>query len=365
MKTSGSLQFAATELFDKASRAWYAISNVLYQHKKLAVKKALQLFDSLVKPIFLYAVEFWLPDIMTKKSFENKSNFFKFWESFHPEILNQKVCRMLLSVHKRCSRLAVLGELGRYPVFLSAIKHCLKYQYTLERIDKSSLVYKAVSDMQNNPTIDSWYNKVEKIKELLDITRIRCKPSKVNVFVDKILNSKFERFYLDQINLIKIGSDGIDHNKLRLYKLLKGSFGQEPYVTNIKNRNQRAWLSRYRTSAHNLQIEQGRYTRPVTPLSERKCVYCLSGEIDTEQHFVLFCETFKLKRQCFFGRLCELYPNFMSLSDEHKFSVIMCPSTTGFALCVSKYLGIMTGIRKEIDLGLNPNDLQKYIEHKA
>ena len=219
--------------------------------------------------------------------------------------------------------------------------------------------------MQTNPTIDSWYSKVEKIKELLDITRIRCKPSKVNVFADKILNSKFERFFLDQINKIKLGSDGIDHNKLRLYKLFKGSFGQEPYVTNIKNRNQRAWLSRYRTSAHSLRIELGRYTRPVTPLSERKCLYCLSGECDTEQHFVLFCGTFKLKRQCFFGRLCELYPNFMSLSEDQKFSVIMCPSTPGMALGVSKFLGIMTGIRKEIDLGLNPSDLQKYIIHKA
>ena len=52
-------------------------------------------------------------------------------------------------------------------------------------------------------------------------------------------------------------------------------------------------------------------------------------------------------------------------SDEHKFSVIMCPSTTGLVLYVSKYLGIMTGIRKEIDLGLNPHDLQKYIKHKV
>ena len=294
LRPSGSLQFASSELFDKANRAWFAISNVLYQHKKLAVKKALQLFDSLIRPIFLYAAEFWLPEVMTKKSFESKTNFLKFWESFQPEILNQKVCRMLLSVHKRCSRLAVLGEMGRYPVFLPAVRHCLKYQYTIDRMDKSSLIYKAVSDMQDNPTIDSWYNKVEKIKELLNITRIRCKPSKVGGVVDKILTSKFDRFFLDEINHIKLGPDGLDHNKLRLYKTLKGSFSQEPYVTNIKNRNQRAWLSRYRTSAHNLQIERGRYTRPITPLSERKCVHCSSGVCDTEKHFILFCETFKL-----------------------------------------------------------------------
>ena len=364
-KPSGSLHCAAGELFDKASRAWFAISNVLYQHKKLAVKKALQLFDSLIRPIFSYAVEFWLPDILTKKSLDNQTNFLRFWESFHPEILNQKVCRMILSVHKRCSRLAVLGELGRYPVFLPAIRHCLKYQYSIDRMDRSSLVYKAVSDMKNFPAIDSWYNKVEKIKELLNITRIRCKPQKVGIFVDKIIQSKFDRFYLDEINQIKVGADGLDHNKLRLYKTLKGSFCQEPYVTNITNRNQRAWLSRYRTSAHSLQIELGRYTRPVTPLSERKCQYCLSGECDTEHHFILFCDIFRLKRQCFFGRMSELYPNFMSLSDDQKFCVILCPSTSDIAKCVSKYLGIMSNTRKEIDMGLNPCDLQQYIKHKA
>ena len=60
-KPSGPFSFAVGELFDKASRAWFAISNILYQHKKLAVRKALQLFDSLIRPIMLYAVEFWLP----------------------------------------------------------------------------------------------------------------------------------------------------------------------------------------------------------------------------------------------------------------------------------------------------------------
>ena len=140
LKPSGSLQFATDELFAKANRAWFAISNVLYQHKKLAVKKALQLFDSLIRPIFSYAAEFWLPFLVTKKGLESQTNLLKSWETFKPEILNQKVCRLLLSVHKKCSRLAVLGELGRYPVFLPALKNCIKYQYQLERSYKPSLV---------------------------------------------------------------------------------------------------------------------------------------------------------------------------------------------------------------------------------
>ena len=107
----------------------------------------------------------------------------------------------------------------------------------------------------------------------------------VGKFLGKKLNSTFDRFWLDQINVAKLDSNGVDHNKLRFYKTLKGSFTQEPYVTNIKNKSQRAWLTRFRVSAvSNLRIESGRYTRPVTPITARICRYCDSDSIDDEKH---------------------------------------------------------------------------------
>ena len=60
LKPSGSMQFAVGELFDKANRAWFAISNVLYKYKRLEVSRAFQLFDSLIRPIALFSSEFWL-----------------------------------------------------------------------------------------------------------------------------------------------------------------------------------------------------------------------------------------------------------------------------------------------------------------
>ena len=72
-----------------------------------------------------------------------------------------------------------------------------------------------------------------------------------------------------------------------------------------------------------------------------------------------------MKRQCFFGHLLVLYPNFLSLSDEERLCFILCPPTTEIAKCVSKFLGIMSNVRKEIDMGLNPKDLNLYIKHKV
>ena len=103
--------------------------------------------------------------------------------------LNQKVCRLLLSVHKKCSRLAVLGELGRYPVMMPAIKLCLKYQYHIEHSDKTSLIYKVVQDMKGYSELDCWYNRMDKIKKLFNIRRLYGKPEKVGISIDKILIS--------------------------------------------------------------------------------------------------------------------------------------------------------------------------------
>ena len=234
----------------------------------------------------------------TKKSFENLESLFKFGDSFKPEVLNQKVSRMVLSVHKKCSRLAVLGELGRYPVLVPALKLCLKYQYQIEKSNKSTLIFKALSDMKNIQ-FDNWYTKVEKIKSLLKIPNLYGNANKVGSIIEKNIKSKFERFFLDEINLVRRGSDGLDHNKLRFFKTLKGSFKTEPYIANILNRNQRAWLSRFRTSSHHLRVETGRYTNPVTPLSERVCLYCDGGLCDTEMHAILVCPTMNIKRHFF------------------------------------------------------------------
>ena len=330
----------------------------------MAVKRALLLFDSLIRPIFLYAVELWLPFIITKKGLESIENLMKFWEMFKPEVLNQKICRLLLSVHKKCSRLAVLGEFGRYPVLVPALKLCLKYQYQLKFADKKSLVYRAISEMRKNPQLESWYSRVEKIKSMLKISELYGQSDKVGFIIEKRIKSSFDRFFLDEINLIKKGSDGLDHNKLRFYKVLKGTFKQEPYITNILSRNQRAWLSRFRTSAHSLRIETGRYTVPVTPLSERVCVYCDNGVCDTEMHAVLVCPTFSLKRQCFLGRVTALLPHFDSMTADQKLHTLLCPATTQLAKCVSKFLGIISDTRKEIDQGLQPEVLKLYVQHK-
>ena len=55
-------------------------------------------------------------------------------------------------------------------------------------------------------------------------------PERAGNIIDKVIKSKFDIFFLNEINQVKLGNDGLDHNKLRLYKQLKGSFKLEPYI---------------------------------------------------------------------------------------------------------------------------------------
>ena len=91
LKSSGSMQFAVSELCDKASRAWFGISNVIYKHKRMPVSRGLHLFGSLIRPIALFSCEFWIPMILPKKCFNAKTVLLKFWENLPAEILNQKL----------------------------------------------------------------------------------------------------------------------------------------------------------------------------------------------------------------------------------------------------------------------------------
>ena len=54
-----------------------------------------------------------------------------------------------------------------------------------------------------------------------------------------------------------------------------------------------------------------------------------------------------------------LIPNFEQLSPEHKLLTILCPVNADMALCVSKYLKIISETRIKLDQGLS-NTMLKY-----
>ena len=177
----------------------------------------------------------------------------------------------------------------------------------------------------------------------------------------KCLKSKFEIHFLKKINQFKSSErDTQDHNKLRTYRTFKSSFTREPYLDFVRNRNQRCFLSRLRVGSHNLQIELGRHTRPVTPIEQRFCKFCPPSAsptctslpstalsmprsepaVDTAFpfHFLIQCPMFNPERNRLFDRLTQLNMNFSNLSLADKFKVMLCPTSAVMTKLIHRFI---------------------------
>ena len=97
----------------------------------------------------------------------------------------------------------MLGELGRYPMLIPALKHCVKYEYHISRLERSSLVSSVLREMDTDPQIDCWKSRIGKVKTLLNVKGLFGTPERAGFIVDKVIKSKFDRFYLDEINQIQ------------------------------------------------------------------------------------------------------------------------------------------------------------------
>ena len=157
----------------------------------------------------------------------------------------------------------------------------------------------------------------------------------------------------DEGKQIKPDKNGLDRNKLRFYSSLKSSFSREPYLDLVQSRNQRSFIARLRCSAHNLEIEKLRYVTPPIPPSMRTCQFCFSGAIGDEEHFLLNCDLFSLKRACFMGKMNSIIPSFKNLSSSNQLKTILCPTSTAATKVVNKYIRIMFLARDRLGEGNN------------
>ena len=138
--------------------------------------------------------------------------------------------------------------------------------------------------------------------------------SELNVkVIKKLLTKRYIEYWTKSIQT--------KEGKLKTYKTFKNNFIQEPYLK-IKDTEARKCLARLRTSAHSLEIERGRYTRPKTPVNNRICEVC-KKDVGTEVHFLLSCPNLSIARGTHLQKIGKLAPNFMKLNEYDKFRFLM------------------------------------------
>lgn len=326
MTSSGSFKEARTQLYNKAMKANFKLYKDLNSSDP-SVKTSLHLFDHMIKPILLYGSEIWgTPSRAILHKNKELYDIYKDWEF---EKLNIKFCKYLMGVSKKSTNIAVISELGRFPLFIDLIVSLLLFWHRAENASESSLLSNALkeSTILHDKGISSWFSTIHGFSTKLNIDLNYCKTLKVSNFkfqIKKVLKSCFLSYWYTIRDSYK------NVGKLSTYFEIKRNFNTESYLS-LKQSQNRHVIARFRISAHRLRIETGRYERKknkdgnLIPLErgERLCVYCNNNKVEDEFHFLIECPLYKTERDNFITLINKYTKNFENLSMKNKFFWIL------------------------------------------
>ena len=126
-------------------------------------------------------------------------------------------------------------------------------------------------------------------------------------------------------------------SRLQSYSIFKHSFKIESYLNTLSNKKYRIALSRFRISAHNLEIEIGRYED--RDRKERLCKSCNMKVIENEYHFLLVCPHYRdLRIKC-------LQPYFCRWPSLNKFDQLLSSTSKTTILRLAKFIYLANKIR--------------------
>lgn len=316
----GSFSEAASRLFDQANKALFKLKQ-FNVHQNVPV--ALKLFESLISPILSYSSDIWA--VFCLGNLNSSSDLFDLCENLPVEKLVLKFAKYLLRVPKNATTAAVRGELALYPILCKFFVSILSNWQRIVSSDPSSLIRKSYLEYCNRlfltPNLKKC-NYAKCIRETLLyfdhdevwFNQTFKRKSSIKRSFKKTVLSKYESAWFVELNR---------KDKLRTYRKFKSEFKLEPYLSLVSfcSRNK---LTKFRISAHRLEIEVGRHRRRngnLIPEDQRICLKCSSGEVENEVHAILDCSAHEAIRASVFNSLCN-FTNFDSLSREEKFILI-------------------------------------------
>ena len=268
--SGGSLATAQNTLACQAHKAMFKLNKYLYKFTFIPPKHKLELFDKLVSPILNYCCEIC--------GFTNDTSI---------ERVHMQFCKKLLGVKKTTQNDFVYGEFGRKSFRTIHMFKIIKYWLRILNMSQDKYVYIVYNllknDMEIYPNNNNWCTL---LKNLL------CSLGMVDAWIyqgvgnDKMflslvkqrLNDQFVQNWNARLN---------NSDKARFYKNIS-IFRFQPYLECFTVSKFCQALSRLRLSSHRLQIEAGRWVKPVrTPINDRKCLVC--DKLEDEYHFVVEC----------------------------------------------------------------------------
>ena len=316
--SSGSFTECKKDLYNRSLKANFKL-NKTFNTINPNVNTLLNLFDHTVKPVLLYASEIWgTINTETKKVNQDEFCLFKHLENLPCEKLHVRYLKHVLGVHRKSCNDAVMGDLGRFPLYFDCITSCIKYYTRLTQTPVSELLNSArlESEKLYKSNKNSWMSNVFFFLKYLNIHKSQYNDKQLHTVVRKQLISKFKLHFMKKMDST-IALEG----KLRTYALYKKNFCREPYLATLKNSEARKCLTKIRTSSHKLQIEVGRYKK--IEANKRVCEECNSNKIEDEVHFLTSCNAFTSQRNTLYEKVKMANANFIGMSNINKFVWLM------------------------------------------
>ena len=229
------------------------------------------LFDKMVVPIIMYGAEVWGTEYR-----------------HCIERVQLKFCKYVLGVGSQAPDVTVLGECGRYPMFVLYYTKVIKYWCRLlcmsdETISKQCYIMLKKLDESKR------YNWVTDVKGILSkygfafvwhAQEIGDNDAFVEIFTQRIKDCAYQEWH----------SNVEASPKLTYYAEFKTLLNVERYLLVIPQVHLRKCMARFRCSTHSLAIETGRHMK--IDRKDRLCTYCCLHDmyaVEDEFHFLIKC----------------------------------------------------------------------------
>ena len=117
----GNFSSAMTDLFSRGQKALFKVKSI-FKNGYPSISTFLKTFDHTVKPVLLYSSEIWGMFDVTSRITRSKNNvIFTVFQNSKIDKINTQFNKYVLGVGKKASNWAVIGELGRYPLYIDII----------------------------------------------------------------------------------------------------------------------------------------------------------------------------------------------------------------------------------------------------
>ena len=155
-------------------------------------------------------------------------------------------------------------------------------------MQKSTNTTKMTNYFYNNGAKDNWQGQIDKLKKKLELSSLKI--------TNHTFSNCLKNYYNKNVNLQLQNIEFSNSGKLLCYSQIRKNYELQDYLKFLINKAVRSKLTKLRISAHPLEIEMGRYSKPCIPKKSCFCYFC-KPVVENEIHLPYDCPIYKELRK--------------------------------------------------------------------